>query len=338
MSKKSLFLMVLGALCFAGCSDDASNGGGSGGDAAVCGNGNIEASEVCDDGNTNDNDGCKADCSSVQDGYTCPTPGEACHKKTNPDPHVDPECGNGKVENGEACDDSNTADGDGCAADCKSVESGYTCPKTGGACTLQSEPGCGNGAIDEGEACDDGNTDSGDGCSADCSAIEEGYTCPTPGEDCISEGCGNGNVDEGEECDAGEDFAPYGRDACTESCKTAHYCGDGKLDAIDIAHDEECDAGQDTSSEYGGCTTDCHIVNFCGDGIVQSDHEKCDDGNIYNEDGCSADCQTVEEGYACVTSEGKSICHSLLCGNGKLDGAETCDDGNQKPGDGCSQS
>ncbi len=59
------------------------------------------------------------------------------------------ECGNGKVEEGEQCDDGNAIDGDGCT-------------KT---CTKQV---CGNGAVEAGEECDDGNNEDGDACSADC--------------------------------------------------------------------------------------------------------------------------------------------------------------------------
>lgn len=61
-----------------------------------------------------------------------------------------PACGNGVVDFGEACDDSNTTDGDGCSAVC-----------------LQ-EALCGNGSPDAGEGCDDGNNVDGDGCSAVC--------------------------------------------------------------------------------------------------------------------------------------------------------------------------
>jgi cysteine-rich repeat protein len=35
-------------------------------------------------------------------------------------------CGDGVVEDGEECDDYNTDDNDGCAADC-TVEDGWTC-------------------------------------------------------------------------------------------------------------------------------------------------------------------------------------------------------------------
>ena len=47
-------------------------------------------------------------------------------------------------------------------------------------------------------------------------------------------------------------------------------------------------------------------VGTCGDGIKSSD-EACDDGNLSNGDGCSANC-TVEEGYACVEYNGKQEC------------------------------
>lgn len=57
-------------------------------------------------------------------------------------------CGNGVQQDGEQCDDGNTDDGDGCAADC----------------TL--ELSCGNGDDDEGEQCDDGNQALCDGCEA----------------------------------------------------------------------------------------------------------------------------------------------------------------------------
>jgi len=68
-------------------------------------------------------------------------------------------CGNGRVEPGEACDDENAINGDGCAADCASNET------------------CGNGVIDlsRGEQCDDGPVNfalSHDGCSSGCSAVE----------------------------------------------------------------------------------------------------------------------------------------------------------------------
>jgi len=60
-------------------------------------------------------------------------------------------CGNGVVEDGEECDDGNTAPCDGCSASC-------------------TTEGCGNGVTECDEQCDDGarNGTAGDGCDASC--------------------------------------------------------------------------------------------------------------------------------------------------------------------------
>lgn len=76
-----------------------------------------------------------------------------------------PVCGNGHTESGEACDDGNTADGDGCSA----------------TCTVTSV--CGNGVVEWGEMCDDGNTKDGDGCSAECSFCQV-FFCSDPALSC----------------------------------------------------------------------------------------------------------------------------------------------------------
>ncbi len=64
-----------------------------------------------------------------------------------------PVCGNGSVENGEQCDDGNTASGDGCSATCQ-LESGFTCPTPGMPCTVLLY--CGDGILTPPETCDDG--------------------------------------------------------------------------------------------------------------------------------------------------------------------------------------
>ena len=60
------------------------------------------------DNNNSNNDGCSADCSTIEDGYLCPTVGSAC----------DPICGDGLVKGNEACDDGNTDNLDGCSSTC----------------------------------------------------------------------------------------------------------------------------------------------------------------------------------------------------------------------------
>ncbi|MBL9104055.1 MAG: hypothetical protein JNL82_24130 [Myxococcales bacterium] len=77
------------------------------------------------------------------------------------------ECGNAVVEPGEACDDGNQFDGDGCDSACMVVP------------VL-----CGNATIDPGEGCDDGNADADDGCGSTCLS-ECGFLCLSAGEACI---------------------------------------------------------------------------------------------------------------------------------------------------------
>ena len=98
------------------------------------------------------------------------------------------------VDAGEACDDGNTLDGDGCSS----------------VCTIEAL--CGNGILDAGEGCDDGNTANGDGCSSVCQ---------------VEPRCGDGNLDPGEECDDGNNLDG---DGCSATCTLQSFCGDGTVD------------------------------------------------------------------------------------------------------------
>lgn len=113
-----------------------------------------------------------------------------------------PICGNGDLEEREACDDGNILSGDGCSDVC-SVEAL-----------------CGNGNLDTGEGCDDGNPFSGDGCSSFCQ---------------VEPRCGDGNLDPGEECDDGNNLDG---DVCSASCTippvlTTHVDLGGTVKAVD---------------------------------------------------------------------------------------------------------
>jgi cysteine-rich repeat protein len=61
------------------------------------------------------------------------------------------------------------------------------------------------------------------------------------------------------------------------------------------------------------------VAGPCGNGVLDAE-EECDDGNLIDADGCSADCQSSE-----------------VCGNAIVDYAvgELCDDGNVSSGDEC---
>lgn len=99
-------------------------------------------------------------------------------------------CGNGARALGEACDDGNTAAGDGCSSAC-AVEAGYVCHEPGGGASVCSFT-CGDGLIDPpAEECDDGAANADDVPGA----------CRTT---CRFAYCGDGRLDPGELCDPGD--------------------------------------------------------------------------------------------------------------------------------------
>jgi cysteine-rich repeat protein len=246
--------------------------------------------EECDAGSANSNTpdaACRANCQLPRcgDGVRDPSKAEICDDGNNDsadgcsgDCRSDESCGNSVVDAlaGEVCDDGNVVAGDGCSADCRSVEV------------------CGNGVTDTafGEKCDDGNTISGDGCSSDCRSLEV---------------CGNGIIDTlNEQCDLGVNNSNAPDSACRTNCKLP-ACGDTIVDPL---HGEQCDSGIMNGNSPDACRSNCQLAR-CGDD-VQDTSEVCDDGNTSSNDGCSADCNSLE-----------------VCGNGIIDTVkgEQCDNG-----------
>lgn len=163
-------------------------------------------------------------------------------------------CGNGIVEPGESCDDSNYVSGDGCDP----------------CCQLETPPAlCGNGNVEFPEECDDGNLVGGDGCNGLCESEP-----PV---------CGNGILEYPEPCDDGN-LDPA--DGCNASCQLVPVCGDGV-----VVSPEECDDGGRVSGDL--CDSNCQYEHTCGDGNLELG-EECDDGNSAPLDGCSATCRLEE--------------------------------------------
>ena len=110
--------------------DDAGETAGCDGDCTfpACGDGvlNATAGEACDDGNRIGGDGCSADCLSdetcgngvVDPGEICDDAGESLGCDSDCTAAA---CGDGVVNAaaGEACDDANNDDGDGCSSTCE---------------------------------------------------------------------------------------------------------------------------------------------------------------------------------------------------------------------------
>jgi cysteine-rich repeat protein len=185
-----------------------------------------------------------------------------------------PQCGNGKIEGDEECDDANADDTDDCLSTCVSARCGDGYVHAGAedcddsntdntdACISGCVAAvCGDGFVQAGvEACDDGNQDDTDGCKNDCT---------------MGSGCGNGKVEAGEECDDGN---ASNADACLTTCLTA-VCGDG-FAQIGV---EECDDGNQDDTD--NCKNDCTlnmmgtfscpgspvVVSIGADALVQGD-------------------------------------------------------------------
>ncbi|MCP3100276.1 DUF4215 domain-containing protein [Myxococcus sp. K15C18031901] len=139
----------------------------------TCGDGVVAGTEVCDDGNLESGDTCSPRCL-WEVGQPCSASGVCDSGVCNPNTDrcvLANVCGNGMIDEGEQCDDTNTTAGDGCSAAC-AIEAGYSCTGNPSTCAVT----CGDGVKAASEACDDGNTTNGDGCSATC-AVEAGSAC-----------------------------------------------------------------------------------------------------------------------------------------------------------------
>ncbi len=268
-----------------------------------CGNGSVEGPESCDGAALDDQT-----CATLLDASGTLACDDACAFDTTGCSVVGASCGDGTIDDGEACDqgaaNSDTAP-DACRSSCVAARCGDSVQDTGEACDDGaanddaaackddcSAQVCGDGAAGPGEFCDDGNTVDDATCGAGC----------TPA------GCGDATLSAGEECDDGD---LDDGDGCNRGCKS-EGCGDTFLSTVPGA--EECDDGNHEDND--GCSKECEI-ELCGDGEDQS-NEQCDDGNTVDEDGCS------------------SVCLWELCRDGVVQADEECDDGNRVSGDGCS--
>jgi cysteine-rich repeat protein len=188
-------------------------------------------------------------------------------------------CGDGtlNVSAGEACDDGNVDNGDGCSD----------------ACVME---GCGDGVVNGMEECDDANDVETDECISTCLAAScgDGYTwegteeCDDANEvntddctdTCQAPVCGDGYVWEGnEDCEDGNDIDTDECIACV-----AAVCGDGFV----WAGNEECDDGNDIDDD--DCTNACESTSklVFSAGTVH-------DGNFGGLTGADAWCQGLAD-------------------------------------------
>lgn len=159
-----------------------------------------------------------------------------------------PVCGNGDVEAGEACDDSNVLNGDCCSSACQYEANGSPCPSDGNGCTDDQCDGAGTCGIPNTAPCDDTVFCNGtDTCSGGI-CTHAGNPCPGPD--------GDGNCSES--CDETAD-------ACTGADPNGTACNDSSV----CTPSDQCSEGSCTGpalncNDNNLCTADsCHPVNGC---------------------------------------------------------------------------
>ncbi len=259
-------------------------------------------------------------------GKTYGTPG--CPMK-----QVSTSCGNGRVDDGEECDNGSARNGEGnCSADCAflacgdgvlSEELGEECepkreevyavdPSTGrlttelrfmaascgATCTV---PDCGDDGVCVGGC----RKVSKQACASSSSApsvlsrSEQFHAAVSSSSAAYVPRCGNAKKDPGEQCDDGN---ALDSDGCTIACKLPR-CGDGA-----VQKGEACDDGNENDAD--SCTNVCKKP-VCGDGVVQL-AEQCDAGGN-NSDYLANAC--------------RSDCSAPRCGDTVVDKGEECDGG-----------
>jgi len=219
------------------------------------------------------------------------------------DTHVD-SCGNGNLEIGEACDDGNRIDGDGCNSLCSSTTSTseITCPTTlyispfgnweHGYIYFPGDPTVHeNACVNPGASCDGIYIGAPIAAHRQTATCIDGFWLPNA---LAPEFCGDGTQNTWESCDDANQAAG---DGCSSVCRL-EACGNGFVD-----QGETCDDGNILDGD--GCSSSC-LLGGCGNGSLDST-ETCDDGNLFSGDGCS------------------STCNLEVCGNGFLDPGESCD-------------
>ncbi|MGH7964212.1 MAG: SBBP repeat-containing protein, partial [Candidatus Binatia bacterium] len=298
----------------------------------VCGNGESEIGEGCDDGNLVNGDCCSSTCEIEPPTTVCrPAAGECdvaetcggfsacpadvfqpasitCIDDSNqctqdlcsgssvfcthlPVPVM---CGNGCMETGEQCDDSNTSDGDGCSTTCQ---------------TETPAPACGNGVVEGSEQCDDGNTSNTDACLDTCVPASCGDNFVQSGV----EQCDDGNTMDGDGCSATcqTETSPPPTDcatACSVPTAIVGTAGKDKLKGT-AGDDILCGlGGDDTLSGGGGKDLLCG-----GDG---KDTLKGHEGDDILDGGAGKDVLNGDDGTdTCRNGEKLKGCEWLCCRN-----------------------
>lgn len=262
---------------------------------------------------------------------------------------VCPTCGNNVIEEGETCDDGNTAGCDGCSFSCRIqlCDDGNTCTED----SCDPTFGCRYQPVTNGVACNDGlNCTSGDAClngrctgtQMDCSFLDTACVRGVCNE--LTLQCEGQSAPDGSACDDGL--------FCTVADRcNAGVCGGqprdcSSQDGICTAGvcDEDADRCEAQPANEGAACDDgqpCTLNDVCTNGLCgypASSNCLCITGCS-----CAIACYTGVDfclASTCITPD--PGCEAFIfppcCGNGQVDPGEQCDDGNNIETDGCTSS
>ncbi|MBX7196751.1 MAG: DUF4215 domain-containing protein [Sandaracinaceae bacterium] len=245
------------------------------------------------------------------------------------------ECGDGRLDGPETCDDTNVVPGDGCSSSC-ALEPGFSCSGTPSVCAPLSRFACTTSCIrpngDTAEpswiACETDVRTAEEQALARCqdwapdAEVNNVVSCaPTVPPSCAI-ACGDGRVDEPEACDDGNALSG---DGCSSVCGS-------ELGFVCAGAPSVC-----APLSRFACTTSCIRPN--GD-TAEPAWTSCEVDVRSAQEQALARCRAwapdaeVNNFVSCERAV-PSECSSR-CGDGTPTLPETCDDGNVTPGDGCS--
>jgi len=201
------------------------------------------------------------------------------------------------------------------------------------------EPRCGDNIVQEelNEVCDDGNLDDSDGCTSLCA-----YSC-VDDSDCDDLNSCNGTETCNEDtnsCDRGEPLKDGEKCGDRKSCLSG-LCRDDVCGDLLVQGDEQCDDGDRFNGN--GCTTNCEYT-------CESDEDCTEGDTCAGSQTCNLEKHTCtgtpkENRESCIIADSdnpgwciKGVCVPEKCGDGEKDDGEQCDKGsdNGEKDSGCS--